>query len=78
MGEVDGRAPGCGYHGLKFDVQASASRCRARPRCRPGAKVRSYPVQEKNNIVWIWMGDPPTPDPVKILDLSWLSDPNGR
>ena len=49
----------------------------ARPvaRCRPGAKVRSYPVHEKNNVVWIWMGDAAKADTAKIPDMPWLSDP---
>ena len=40
-----------------------------------GAKVRSYPVAEKWNVVWIWMGDPAQADPAKIPDMPWLSDP---
>jgi phenylpropionate dioxygenase-like ring-hydroxylating dioxygenase large terminal subunit len=40
-----------------------------------GAKVRSYPVHEKNNVVWIWMGDVAKADTAKIPDMPWLSDP---
>jgi phenylpropionate dioxygenase-like ring-hydroxylating dioxygenase large terminal subunit len=40
-----------------------------------GARVRSYPVHEKNNVVWIWMGDPAKADTAKIPDMPWLSDP---
>ena len=40
-----------------------------------GAKVRSYPVAEKWNVVWIWMGDPAHADAGKIPDMPWLSDP---
>jgi phenylpropionate dioxygenase-like ring-hydroxylating dioxygenase large terminal subunit len=40
-----------------------------------GAKVRSYPILEKWNIVWIWMGDPAKAEPGKIPDMPWLSDP---
>ena len=40
-----------------------------------GAKVRSYPVHEKNNVVWIWMGDAAKADTAKIPDMRWLSDP---
>ena len=35
MGSVAGEYLACGYHGLKFDVNGNASRCRARPKCRP-------------------------------------------
>ena len=39
-----------------------------------GAKVRSYPVHEKNNVVWIWMGDAAKADTAKIPDMPWLSE----
>ncbi len=45
------------------------------PEVPAGAKVRSYPTHEKNNIVWIWMGDADKADVDKIPDLPWLSDP---
>jgi phenylpropionate dioxygenase-like ring-hydroxylating dioxygenase large terminal subunit len=37
--------------------------------------VRSYPVHEKNNVVWIWMGETAKADVAKIPDMPWLSDP---
>jgi vanillate O-demethylase monooxygenase subunit len=42
------------------------------------ARVRSYPVVEKNHWIWIWTGDPAKADPAKIEDFHWLDDPGWR
>ena len=34
----------------------------------PRARVRSYPVAEKGDFVWIWMGDPAKADTSEIID----------
>jgi phenylpropionate dioxygenase-like ring-hydroxylating dioxygenase large terminal subunit len=39
------------------------------PEVPSGAKVRAYPTHEKNNVVWIWMGDADKADTAKIPDL---------
>jgi vanillate O-demethylase monooxygenase subunit len=45
----------------------------------PGsAKVRAYPVVEKNHWIWVWMGDPAKADPARIEDFHWLDDPAWR
>ena len=75
MGELSGEYLACGYHGLKFDVNGRCVEVPGQPEVPPGAKVRSYPMHEKNNIVWIWMGDADKADAAKIPDLPWLSDP---
>jgi vanillate O-demethylase monooxygenase subunit len=56
----------CGYHGLVFD---GAGRCVTIPGQElvpQGAQVRSYPTVEKDQLVWLWMGDPMLADPAKI------------
>jgi phenylpropionate dioxygenase-like ring-hydroxylating dioxygenase large terminal subunit len=74
-GEVVGDHIRCGYHGLTFDA---AGHCVAVPdqsTVPSGAQVRAYPVAEKWNVIWIWMGDPAFADATKIVDLPWLDDP---
>jgi phenylpropionate dioxygenase-like ring-hydroxylating dioxygenase large terminal subunit len=44
-------------------------------RVPPNSSVRAYPVVEKWNVVWIWMGDPTRTDETLIPDLFWLDDP---
>jgi phenylpropionate dioxygenase-like ring-hydroxylating dioxygenase large terminal subunit len=75
LGEVSGATLACGYHGLKFDVNGQCVEVPGQAEVPAGAKVRSYPVHEKNNLVWIWMGDPAKADTAKIPDMPWLSDP---
>ncbi|HLI79789.1 MAG TPA: aromatic ring-hydroxylating dioxygenase subunit alpha [Candidatus Binataceae bacterium] len=56
-GEVVERGIQCGYHGLIFD---SAGKCVLVPgdhKVPPGAQVPSYPVVERDALVWVWMGD---------------------
>jgi phenylpropionate dioxygenase-like ring-hydroxylating dioxygenase large terminal subunit len=76
MGEVEGEYLTCGYHGLKYDATGQCVEVPAQTHIPRGAKVKSYPVHEKFNVVWIWMGDPAKANPAKIPDLHWLDDPN--
>src|SRR5262245_14378787 len=75
LGEVSGAALACGYHGLRFDVNGNCVEVPGQSEVPSGAKVRSYPVHEKNNVVWIWMGEAAKADTAKIPDMPWLSDP---
>lgn len=58
LGKVKGDAIECGYHGLQFDC---SGRCVANPHSDTipaAARVKSYAVEEKDGIAWIWMGEP--------------------
>jgi phenylpropionate dioxygenase-like ring-hydroxylating dioxygenase large terminal subunit len=64
----------CGYHGLIFD---GAGRCVTIPGQRlipADAQVRSYPIVEKDGLVWLWMGDPALADPAAIVDFPYHND----
>jgi len=38
----------------------------------PGdATVRSYPLVEKNRLIWVWLGDPALADPATIVDFPY-------
>ncbi|HVO45373.1 MAG TPA: aromatic ring-hydroxylating dioxygenase subunit alpha [Steroidobacteraceae bacterium] len=46
----------CGYHGISYNA---AGRCVAIPGQRhvpPAMRVRSYPVVERDELIWVWMG----------------------
>ena len=65
----------CGYHGLVFDT---IGRCVAIPGQKlipQDAQVRSYQTVEKDQLVWVWMGDPALADPTKIVDFPYHNDP---
>ena len=40
--------------------------------------MQSYPVVERYQWVWIWMGDPSLADPDDIEDFHWMDDPDWR
>jgi phenylpropionate dioxygenase-like ring-hydroxylating dioxygenase large terminal subunit len=75
LGEISGATLACGYHGLQFDVNGKCVHVPGQAAVPSGAKVRSYPVHEKSNVVWIWMGEAAKADTTKIPDMPWLSDP---
>jgi phenylpropionate dioxygenase-like ring-hydroxylating dioxygenase large terminal subunit len=74
-GEVAGDHLRCGYHGLLFDAQGQCVEVPGQATVPSGARVRAYPVAERWNVVWIWMGDPALADVSKIVELPWLADP---
>jgi len=57
MGRVVGDAIECGYHGLTFNDCGQCIAAPTQARIPAGAKVRSYPVQDRYGLLWIWMGD---------------------
>jgi vanillate monooxygenase len=74
MGKLVGDIVQCPYHGLQFDRNGTCVRIPSQERIPPSAKVRSYPVIEKNHWIWIWPGDPAKADPALIEDFHWLDD----
>lgn len=68
----------CGYHGFEFDRGGRCVRIPSQPAIPETARVRAYPVVERHNLVWIWMGDPALADPAAIVDFSWLASPEWR
>jgi phenylpropionate dioxygenase-like ring-hydroxylating dioxygenase large terminal subunit len=77
-GEVEGGLLRCGYHGLRFDGAGRCVEVPVQTLIPPGAQVRAYPVCEKWNVVWIWMGDAARADAAQIPDLPWLASPDWR
>lgn len=77
MGVRQGDTVRCPYHGLTFDADGT---CIANPfsdTVPKGAQIRSWPVEERHNAVWIWAGDPARTDPCLIPDFSALDRPCG-
>ena len=58
----------CGYHGLVMDCSGTCVHIPGQKNIPASTKVRSYPVVEKDELIWIWMGDPELADPSQILD----------
>ena len=75
MGKLIGNIVECPYHGLQFDTTGKCVKVPSQERIPPSAKVRSYPVVERNQWIWIWMGDPSKANPDLIEDFHWFDDP---
>jgi vanillate O-demethylase monooxygenase subunit len=65
----------CHYHGLQFDAVGRCIRVPGQSTIPPGAAVKAYPVVERYNWLWIWIGDPALADPDKIVPYPWRTSP---
>ena len=74
-GEVVGASIMCAYHGLQFAADGACVDIPGQKQIPASARVRSYPVVERWNVVWIWMGEPAKADPGRIEELAWLDSP---
>lgn len=74
-GKRIGDAVQCGYHGLTFGPDGKCTRVPGQDKIPPSAFVTAYPIVERNDIVWIWMGDPARADESKIFTLPQFDDP---
>jgi len=66
----------CWYHGLTFDSNGTCVRVPGQASIPPNARVRAFPVIERNHWIWIWMGDPGAADPALIPDFKWMDHPD--
>jgi len=75
-GTVEGRGVRCGYHGLLFAPNGTCLEIPGQAKIPIRAKVKSYTLREKDQILWIWMaqeeGAAPTHD---APDYSFHNDP---
>lgn len=60
----------CPYHGLTYDTSGTCVRNPYSDKIPAGAKVRTFPVVERDGIVWFWPGDPEKADETTIPDFS--------
>jgi phenylpropionate dioxygenase-like ring-hydroxylating dioxygenase large terminal subunit len=64
----------CGYHGLILDADGKCVHVPGQRLVPPGAAVRSFPVVEKNQLIWLWLGDPALADSATIIDFPYHDD----
>ena len=62
----------CGYHGMTFGADGACVRVPGQSNLPKSAYVDSYPVLERHDIVFIWMGDADKADPALAFDLPEL------
>jgi 3-ketosteroid 9alpha-monooxygenase subunit A len=78
-GSVHGECVRCPFHAWEFDRSGSCQTIPYTTKIPKKARVRSWPVVERNNLVWIWYhpnNDPPSfdvPDVPEASDPAWSS-----
>jgi len=74
MGTVVPEGIECGYHGMVFDGAGKCVKIPGQDTIPPQARVRAYPIVERQEFIWIWMGDPALADESKLIDYPWNDD----
>jgi nitrite reductase/ring-hydroxylating ferredoxin subunit len=71
--EADGLR--CMYHGMLYNAAGCVTEIPGQDAVPPNAKVKTYPVVEKDSWVWVWMGDT-VADAALVPKAIGLDDPN--
>jgi phenylpropionate dioxygenase-like ring-hydroxylating dioxygenase large terminal subunit len=72
---LDGDRVVCGYHGFTYDVSGACVGVPGQKRVPRTARVASYPVAERDSLVWVWIGDPSLADPRAVPRARHLDSP---
>jgi len=69
-GRIAGEGISCAYHGMEFNSEGRCVKNPTQPdrEIQSGANVKSYPLVEKNQLIWIWMGEVALANPDLIPD----------
>ncbi len=70
-GTAVGSTVTCGYHGLVFDTQGQCVRNPHGP-IPPRLQVQAFPVLERHDALWVWMGEANRADPVALPDFGFI------
>jgi vanillate O-demethylase monooxygenase subunit len=70
---LDGDRVVCGYHGFTYDPSGACVSVPAQQRIPRTARVKRYPVVERDSLLWVWIGDESAADPAAIPRAPWLA-----
>jgi vanillate O-demethylase monooxygenase subunit len=70
-GEVFDNNIRCEYHGMTFEGSGRCVDIPGQSIIPQSAKVRSFPIEERDDLVWIWMGDPAKANVDEIVRWPW-------
>jgi phenylpropionate dioxygenase-like ring-hydroxylating dioxygenase large terminal subunit len=76
LGRCEGERLRCMYHGFLYGPDGTVVEVPGEERIPARAKVRSYPVADRHDWIWVWMGDAAAADERLIPPAVGLSDPN--
>ncbi|RJF95119.1 aromatic ring-hydroxylating dioxygenase subunit alpha [Noviherbaspirillum saxi] len=74
LGQVTEEGLQCGYHGLTFDCSGQCVSVPGQDKIPQKARVRNYLLVEKDEFLWIWMGEAEKADTSKIIDYPYHND----
>jgi phenylpropionate dioxygenase-like ring-hydroxylating dioxygenase large terminal subunit len=75
LGRLVGDNLQCGYHGLTFGCDGVCTFIPSQDKIPAKARIKSYPIVERNDWIWIWMGERAVADATRIPDFSRVGDP---
>lgn len=73
-GKLEGDNIRCMYHGIKFDKFGKCTEIPGSDRIPKNMRVQTFPVIEKDGLVWIWVGDPKVANQKDIITCAFLDD----
>jgi len=78
QGKVLGDVIACPYHGWEFNGQGECLNIPYFPRDQklPCVQMRTFPVQEKYGLIWVFPGDPALAETQPIIEIPEYDDPN--
>lgn len=74
-GRTIGDSVECGYHGFTYGADGMCTKVPAQTTIPERAKVRKYPLVEKDGWIWAWMGAAEDANPEDVPDTHWMNDP---
>tara|TARA_R110000850_G_scaffold168543_1_gene293552 strand:- start:71466 stop:72314 length:849 start_codon:yes stop_codon:yes gene_type:complete len=66
------------YHGLKFNPSGECVEIPGQEQIPQKTRIHSYPVIERNRLIWIWMGESNLANETDIIDYYWHDSPEWR
>lgn len=76
-GRLEGDSIECGYHGITYGSDGICTRIPSQERIPAAFRVHRYPLVERGDWLWIWMGDPARADATTIPE-QWQCNPAWR
>ncbi len=65
----------CNYHGVVYGCTGQCVEIPNQDVIPPRAKVKRFPLVEKDQMLWIWIGDPDRADASLVVDYPFHGDP---
>jgi vanillate O-demethylase monooxygenase subunit len=76
LGTLIGDTVRCTYHGMQIAADGSCSRIPCQDMIPSKARAATFPVVERDKLIWVWMGDAALADPATVPDFHWFDSPD--